>query len=64
MKVMRNEYDFSEGRNNPYLPQKEGRHFELAALQIKEIEQALHEADDRKFASVEDLAKATEKYTG
>jgi hypothetical protein len=62
MKFMRNEYDFPEGRNNPYLPQKEGRHFKLAALQIKEIEQALHEADAGQFASVEDLAKAMTKY--
>ena len=60
---MRNEYDFSEGLNNPYLPQKEERHFEFTALQIKEIEQALHEADAGQFASVEDLAKATKKYT-
>lgn len=62
MKFMRNEYDFSEARNNPYLSLKEERHFEFTELQIKEIEQALHEADAGQFASVEDLAKATKKY--
>ena len=60
---MRDEYDFSDARNNPYLSQNEKRHFEIAALQIKEIEQALHEADAGKFASVEDVAKATKTYT-
>ena len=59
---MRNEYDFSEARNNPYLSLKEERHSEFMALQIKEIEQALHEADAGQFASVEDLAKAITKY--
>ena len=62
MKFMRDEYDFSETRNNPYLSLKEDRHFEFTALQIKEIEQALHEADAGQFASVEDLAKAITKY--
>ena len=61
MKFMRDEYDFSEARNNPYL--KEERHSEFTELQIKEIEQALHEADAEKFASVENFAKATKKYT-
>jgi len=62
MKFMRNEYDFSEARNNPYLSLKEERHSEFMELQIKEIEQALHEADAGQFASVEDLAKAITKY--
>ena len=59
---MRDEYDFSEARNNPYLSLKEERHSEFMELQIKEIEQALHEADAGQFASVEDLAKAITKY--
>ena len=63
MKFMRNEYDFSEARNNPYLSLKEERHFEFTALQIKEIEQALHEAEAGQFASVEDLVKAIMKHT-
>ena len=62
MKFMRDEYDFFEARNNPFLPLKEERHFEFTALQIKEIEQALHEADAGQFASVEDLVKATKQY--
>ena len=62
MKFMRDEYDFSEAQNNPYLSLKE-RHFEFTALQIKEIEQALHEADAGQFGSVEDLAKAKKKYS-
>ena len=63
MTFMRDEYDFSEARNNPYLSLKEERHSEFTELQIKEIEQALHEADAEKFASVENFAKATKKYT-
>jgi hypothetical protein len=62
MKFMRDEYDFSEARNNPDLSLKEERHFEFTALQIKEIEQARHEADAGQFASVEDLAIAITKY--
>ena len=60
---MRDEYDFSEARNNPYLSLKEDRHSEFTELQIKEIEQALHEAEAHQFASVADLAKATKTYT-
>ena len=59
---MRDEYDFSEARNNPYLSLKEDRHSEFTELQIKEIEQALHEADTHQFASVADLVKAITKY--
>ncbi len=59
---MRDKYDFDGARNNPYTPKSEESLFEFAARQIKEIKQALEEADGGEIMSAEDLAKVTKKY--
>ena len=61
-KSMRDEYDFSRASKNPYpLRQKECA-LVFEAWQIKEIREALKEADAGDFAPAEDLAKAAKRY--
>ncbi len=54
-------YDFCGASNHPYPSQQKNPHLELAAWQVKEIKQALKEADAGEFSLAEDLAKAAEK---
>ena len=61
-KSMRDEYEFGGASNNPYPSQQKDLRIELEAWQIKEIKQALKEADAAKFSLAEDLAKAAKKY--
>jgi hypothetical protein len=63
-KSMRDEYEFGGASNNPYPSQQKDLHLDLAAWQIKEIKQALKEADAGEFSLAEDLAKAAKKYAG
>lgn len=60
--TMRDEYDFDGARNNTYPSQLKNRHLEFTAWQIKEIKQALKEADAGEFASAEALAKVVKKH--
>ena len=61
-KSMRDEYEFGGASSNPHPSQQKNPHLELAAWQVKEIKQALKEADAGEFSLAEDLAKAAEKY--
>ena len=61
--LIRDEYNFVSARNNPYCNQHKETCFDLEIWQAKEIKQALIEADDGKFATDKDLAKAAKKYT-
>lgn len=61
-KSMRDEYDFSKALKNLCpLRQKECA-LVFEAWQIKEIRQALKEADAGDFAPAEDLAKAVKRF--
>lgn len=60
---MHDGYDFVRARNNPYCDQHKETFFDLEIWQVKEIKQALIEADDGEFATDEDLAKTAKKYT-
>ncbi len=60
--LMRDDYDFVRTRNNPYCDQHKEIYFDLEIWQVKEIKQALIEADDSEFATNEDLAKPAKKY--
>ena len=59
---MRGEYDFARARNNPYCNQYKETCFDLEIWQVKEIKQALIEADDGEFTTDKDLAKTAKKY--
>ena len=61
--LIRDEGDFVRARTNPYCNQHEETCFDLDIWQVKEIKQALIEADDGKFATDKDLAKIAKKYT-
>jgi len=61
-KSMRDEYEFGGASSNPHPSQQKDLRIELEAWQIKEIKQALKEADAAKFSLAEDLAKAAKKY--
>ena len=61
---MRDKYDFGVARNKPYSSRQKEPLLELAAWQIKEIEQALLEADTGEFSTTEDLVRVVEKYSG
>lgn len=58
----RGEYDFGGAINNSYPSRQKEHCLELAAWQIKEIKQALKEADAGEFVPAEDIAKAVKKY--
>lgn len=63
-KSMRDEYDFGGASNKPYPSQQKDPRLVLEAWQIKEIKQALKEADAGEFSLAEDLANAAKKYAG
>jgi predicted transcriptional regulator len=61
---MRDEYDFDGAQTNLYLHQsREQRCLEIGMWRIKEIEQALTEADEGEFVSAEDFINVVKKYT-
>ncbi len=59
---MRDEYNFGRASNNRHSSQQKDPHLELASWQIKEIKQALKEADAGEFSLAEDLENAAKKY--
>ncbi|MFM8464496.1 MAG: hypothetical protein ACKOA0_10450 [Burkholderiaceae bacterium] len=63
-KSMCDKYDFGVARNKPYSSRQKEPLLELAAWPIKEIEQALIEADTGEFSATEDLVRVVEKYSG
>ena len=61
---MRDEYDFDGALNNLYLHQfREQQRLEVDMWRLKELEQALTEADEGEFVSAEDFTNAVKKYT-
>jgi predicted transcriptional regulator len=59
---MRDEYDFSRDRWNPCQLRRKECALVLEAWQIKEIRQALKEADAGDFIPAEDLAKIVKRF--
>ena len=60
--LIRDEYEFVSARTNPYCIQHKETCFDLEIWQVKEIKQALIEADDGEFTTDKDLAKTAKKY--
>ena len=62
IQFMRDEYDFDGARNNPYSSRQQGRQLDLTAWQVKEIKQALKEADSGEFVPATVLSETKTKY--